>query len=116
MTAPDGTFPGCATGTLTDLTSHKSGFFVFCGAQVGDLHNQLEFPSVVPISGGDQVELVLMDLDNPTSPGPDTVSVGTSSDSAVQVVFQTAPRAGVHSLSVLSLSTLSGAQIRPERC
>ncbi|HXR22617.1 MAG TPA: VWD domain-containing protein, partial [Acidimicrobiales bacterium] len=107
---PDGTFPGCAAGTLTDLTSHKSAFLLYCGAQVGDLHNELKFPPGTPISGGDRVELVLISLDNPTSPGAGTISVGTSSDSAVQVAFRTAPGAGIHSLSVLSLSThLGGA-------
>ncbi len=109
VVAPPGTFPGCAAGTVTDLTSHESANLAQCGAQVGAAHNQLMFAPGVTVKGGDQLEVVLIGLDNPPSPGPYRFFVGTSSNSLAPVVFRAAPRASVHGVSVLSLSTYLAA-------
>ena len=52
VVAPPGTFPGCAGGTVTDLTSHESADLSQCGAQVGDAHNQLTFVPGVTVREG----------------------------------------------------------------
>jgi len=109
VTGPDGAFPGCATGTLTDLTSNKSSPVFDCGAQIGDLHNQVDFPPEVPISGGDEVEVVLTHVDNPTSPGAHVLIVGTSSNLPLRAVFQTEASAELHSLSVSRSDDTRGA-------
>ena len=83
-------FPGCATVTLSDLTSHKSTPIVDCGALVANhLNDQIDFPPGIPVNGGDLIEMVLTGVDNPASPGAHQLSVGTSSDAALTAGFQT---------------------------
>ncbi len=102
---PEGTFPGCATGSVTDLTTNAKSFLLDCGAQLGKLRNHLRFPPSVPVRAGDRVEVLLTGLDNPAALGPHLLKVGTSSDSPVPIVFRTtAPER----LTALSLSRSDG--------
>ncbi len=106
---PEGTFPGCASGSVSDLTTNAKSFLLACGAQVGDLHNHLRFPPSVPVRAGDRVEVVLNGLDNPARIGPHLLEVGTSSDSAAPITFRTTAPERLSALSLLRSDDAPGA-------
>lgn len=106
---PDGAFPGCAEGSVIDLTTKGKEFLLACGAQVGSLHNHLRFPPLQVIHAGDRVEVVLNGLNNPAKPGVHLLKVGTSSDSSEPVAFQTTVPGRLSALSLSRSDDAPGA-------
>jgi hypothetical protein len=106
---PEGTFPGCATGWVTDLTTNAKSFLLDCGAQVGTLHNHLRFPTSELVRAGDRVAVSLTGVDNPATLGPHLLRVGTSADAPVPVVFQTMAPERLRALSLSRSDDAPGA-------
>ena len=103
FTLPPGTFPAqpsCSLRvTVTDITTRATAAAPFCSQVVLSGGSQLVVTSPVMVGGGDEIEVVIPGLDNP-SQGPHELAVGTSSDGTESVGFGGAASSAVSDLSL----------------
>ena len=116
LRAPAGTFPVAApcdqdVATITDLATKASGQDDLCDATVSDGGAELQLATPVGIGGGQLVAIAIVGLDNPAKPGPEDLSLSTSSNSGRTAGYRIVPGTSVAgtSLSVSNPAAGGGA-------
>jgi len=117
LLAPVGTFPsvracGEAIATVTDLTTTASGQDDLCDVTVSQGGAKLQLSTPVAIGAGQRASVAITGLDNPAVPGPEVLSLLTSSDGASSVRY-TVTGHGIPLAAIsLAVSTLAARATR----
>ena len=114
LNAPAGTFPaaprcGQDVATITNLSTKESAEDDLCSATVSDGGTHLQLSTPVAIGALQKAEMAITGLDNPASPGPDALSLATSSNSSGSVNYHIIPGSAVTKVSVVLSNNAVGA-------
>ncbi len=114
ISAPEGTFPASPSSCMydfarfTNLETQASGGVDLCG-DVSAARHQLQLTPPIAIVAGQKVEVSINGLDNPARPGPEALTLQTSSQSAGSVSYTIVPSSAIGALSVVRSSSAAGA-------
>ncbi len=114
LNAPDGTFPaappcGKDVATITNLSTKASAEDDLCSATVSDGGAHLQLSTPVAIGARQRAEMAVTGLDNPASPGPEALSLSTSSNSPGSVKYHIVPGTSVANVTVVLSNKAAGA-------
>ena len=114
LNAPAGTFPaaplcGQDVASITNLSTKSSAEDDLCSATVSDGGAQLRLSTPVAIGAGQRAEMAITGLHNPPSPGPEALSLSTSSNSSGSARYSIVPGSAVANATVVLSNNAAGA-------
>ncbi len=112
--APPATFPttrlcGQDVVTIINRSSKAAGEVDLCSATVANAGADLELSAPVAIGAGQSATMVITGLDNPAAPGPEALTLSTTSNSARSVGYRIVPGSAVADVSLASSNDAAGA-------